>query len=53
MAQPIASNIPPVKICAFGSNNKFTADDVQNRAATISEKLSEEGHHHADLRSRW
>ena len=31
MAQPLAQNVSPIRICSFGTNNKFTAEDVKNR----------------------
>ena len=43
MAQPIAEKIPAIRLCAFGSNNKFTSDDVKNRLATIETALNQEG----------
>ena len=34
MAQPLAPDAAPIRLCAFGSNNKFTANDVRNRLKT-------------------
>ena len=42
MAQPLA-NVPPLRICSFGSNNKFTSDDVRRRVETIRDELKQAG----------
>ena len=42
MAQPLA-NVPPVRICSFGSNNKFKANDVKNRLTTCKQELNKVG----------
>jgi len=43
MAQPISDCVPPFRICAFGSNNKFTTVDVQRRVAAVENQLSKVG----------
>lgn len=43
MAQPLGCNSPPFRICSFGTNNKFTAEDVENRMKTIEDALKTEG----------
>ena len=43
MAQPMSLYSPPIRLCCFGSNNKFTALDVQRRALTIEGLLKKEG----------
>ena len=42
MAQPLAGGAP-LRICSFGSDNKFTADDVRRRKQTIAEELGKVG----------
>ena len=39
MAQPLAINAGPVRICYFATNNKFTASDVENRIAYVTSEL--------------
>ena len=41
MAQPLADGFPPLRICSFGSDNRFTHEDVRNRLSTIVEILKE------------
>jgi hypothetical protein len=43
MTQPMSLYSPPIRLCCFGSNNKFTALDVQRRALTIEALLKKEG----------
>lgn len=43
MAQPICDKFPAIRLCTFGSDNKFTTDDVKNRAITIEKELNKEG----------
>ncbi len=43
MAQPLQRNFPPLRICAFGSDNKFTAEDVTRRLNTIENELLKHG----------
>ena len=43
MAQPMSDAVPPMRICSFGTNNKYTAVDVHNRLSTISAALTEVG----------
>jgi hypothetical protein len=43
MAQPLDVKAPPVRICYFGTNNKFTAIDVENRIAYITSELKKNG----------
>ncbi len=43
MAQPLCDKVSPFRICSFASNNKFTAEDVKNRAETIEKSLKEAG----------
>ena len=43
MAQPMSDAVPPMRICSFGTNNKYTAVDVHNRLSTISAALTEIG----------
>lgn len=42
MAQPLAGGAP-LRICSFGSDNEFTADDVRRRKQTIEEELGKVG----------
>jgi hypothetical protein len=35
LAQPMGCECPPIRLCAFGSDNKFTAVDVQRRLRLI------------------
>ena len=42
MAQPLTRGAP-LRICSFGSDNKFTADDVRRRKQTIAEELGKVG----------
>lgn len=42
MAQPIG-NAPPFPLCLFGSDSRYTSNDVSNRWKYISDKLSEKG----------
>ncbi|KAK4880666.1 hypothetical protein RN001_008812 [Aquatica leii] len=39
MAQPLSNTAPPYCLSIFGTNNKFTAEDVQNRWITIRNNL--------------
>lgn len=43
VAKPIGGDFPGIRICAFASNNKFTASDVKNREATIVNELKRVG----------
>lgn len=43
MAQPIADGFPPMRICTFGSDNRFTYKDVQNRLSAIEAALKAHG----------
>ncbi len=43
VANPICGDFPGIRIAAFGSNNKFTAVDVQRRANAIELELKKEG----------
>jgi hypothetical protein len=43
MAQPIAPNATPVRICSFGTDNRFTSDDVNNRLVTLRTELEATG----------
>lgn len=43
VAKPIGGNFPGVRICAFASNNKFSASDVKNRESAIVNKLKRVG----------
>lgn len=43
MAQPLAKNVSPIRILSFGTNNKFTADDVKNRVTKIETELNNAG----------
>ena len=35
MVQPLAIGAPAIRLCSFGSDNKFTAEDVKHRLQTI------------------
>lgn len=39
MTQPLAPKATPVRICSFGTDNRFTSDDVKNRLKTIRSEL--------------
>jgi hypothetical protein len=39
MAQPLADGIAPLRICSFGSDNRFTSADVKNRLDFIKDIL--------------
>jgi hypothetical protein len=39
IAQPLDVKAPPVRICYFGTNNKFTAIDVENKIAYVTSEL--------------
>jgi hypothetical protein len=39
MTQPKAPKATPVRICSFGTDNRFTSDDVKNRLKTIRAEL--------------
>ena len=39
MIQPLLSGLPPIRLFAFGSDNRFTAVDVKNRLFYIKEQL--------------
>jgi hypothetical protein len=43
MAQPIAPNATLVRICSFGTDNRFTSDDVNNRLVTLRTELEATG----------
>lgn len=43
MAQPLAINAQPIRICYFATNNKFTASDVENRIAYVTSELKRNG----------
>ncbi len=42
MAQPLG-NVPPIRICSFGTNNKFKSKDVKNRLLTVKKELNKVG----------
>ncbi len=39
MAQPLCPNAPAFEVCFFGTNNKFTASDVENRRKRLKTNL--------------
>lgn len=39
MIQPLLAGLPPIRLFAFGSDNRFTAVDVKNRLFYIKEQL--------------
>ncbi len=39
MVQPLSIGAPAMRLCSFGSDNKFTAEDVQRRLETIITEL--------------
>lgn len=39
MAHPLADGIAPLRICSFGSDNRFTSADVKNRLDFIKDIL--------------
>ncbi len=39
MIQPLLSGLPPIRLFAFGSDNRFTAVDVKNRLFYIKDQL--------------
>jgi hypothetical protein len=43
MAQPLADGMPPMRLCSFGSDNRFTSCDVKNRLKTVQDILKSEG----------
>ncbi len=43
MAQPLSNSVSPLRICSFGSNNRFTSDDVENRMNSLVSSLKKEG----------
>ena len=43
VAQPIGGHFPGIRICAFGSDNRFTSLDVKRRASTIESTLRAAG----------
>ena len=43
MAQPIADGCAPMRICSFGTDNRYTAMDVLNRVHTIVRVLRDSG----------
>ena len=43
MAQPLSDNKSPFRNCSFGSTNRFTSDDVENRMNSIVLALKKEG----------
>lgn len=43
MAQPMSTNTPPLRLCSFGTNNKFSSDDTTNRLETIVSELQKHG----------
>ena len=43
MAQLIAVGSTPLRLCSFGSNNKYTAKDVLRRLETITYELIKAG----------
>ena len=43
MAQPLCPNAPAFEVCSFGTNNKFTSFDVENRRMTIENEFKKVG----------
>jgi len=43
MIQPLKRGLPPLRLFAFGTNNKFTAADVKNRLFHVKELLESVG----------
>ena len=43
MVQPLADKVPPLRLCSFGSDNKFTSDDVKRRLHFIENELKKSG----------
>lgn len=43
MAQPLSDAVPPFRLCCFGTDNRYTASDVQSRHAKVEEELKKYG----------
>ena len=43
MAQPLADGFPPIRIASFGTDNRFTFQDVKNRISNIIKELKNHG----------
>ena len=43
MAQPLVPGAPALRISSFCSNNKFSSQDVHNRARTVKQMLNAAG----------
>lgn len=43
MVQPLADKVSPLRLCSFGSDNKFTSDDVKRRLHFIDNELKKAG----------